>query len=349
VSDYITELRREVVSAHATHRHAAARIRRRRWRPVLAGAVGLAVLIVAIVLAYRSLPAPEPSTEPRIIKVLRIGGSPADGVFAYGSLWVTDYEGRRIVRLDPSARKVIGQVELDQGPDDIAAGAGSLWLIGAAEQHPIARLWRVDPARARVIDELDHPDDFSTIAASADAVWLTAQPGFVRRIPATGGRERRIPVQLPNGVSTSGRSVWVVSQDGSVARIDAGSARIAHRWTRLAPSGDDDASDAIVADPRGAWLLSAGQGRILRLEGDAVTKVLRINPPNEPILARAADGLWVVPSAEPGRASIERIDPRTGLVTATVELGKHYPRALVPVRGGLWVVAGDGTVVLVAT
>ena len=58
MSDFVTELRREVVGAHAAHRHSSARTRRRRWQPVLAGALALAVAAAAIVLAYRSLPAP---------------------------------------------------------------------------------------------------------------------------------------------------------------------------------------------------------------------------------------------------------------------------------------------------
>ena len=66
------------------------------------------------------------------------------------------------------------------------------------------------------------------------------------------------------------------------------------------------------------------------------------------ILARS-NGLWVVTGEEPQAAAVERIDPRTGKVTATVQLGTHYPRALVTVRGGLWVIAGDGTAVLIDT
>ena len=54
-------------------------------------------------------------------------------------------------------------------------------------------------------------------------------------------------------------------------------------------------------------------------------------------------------SDEPQASAVDRIDPRTGKVTATVQLGTHYPRALVPVRGGLWVIAGDGTAVLIDT
>ena len=32
-----------------------------------------------------------------------------------------------------------------------------------------------------------------------------------------------------------------------------------------------------------------------------------------------------------------------------MDLGEHRPQALVPVAGGLWVVCGDGTAVLIET
>ena len=49
MSDFVTELRREVVGAHAPHRVSAVRTRRRRRRPILAGAVALAALLFAVV------------------------------------------------------------------------------------------------------------------------------------------------------------------------------------------------------------------------------------------------------------------------------------------------------------
>ena len=88
MSDFVTELRREVVGAHAAHRQSAARTRRRRWRPILAGALALAACVAAIVVAYRALPAPEQTAEPHVVKLLHIGGVPNDAVLAAGSLWV---------------------------------------------------------------------------------------------------------------------------------------------------------------------------------------------------------------------------------------------------------------------
>jgi streptogramin lyase len=343
VSDYVTELRREVVSAHATHRHAAARTRRRRWRPVLAGAVGLAVLIVAIVLAYRSLPAPEPSTEPRVVRVVGIGGSPADGVLAAGSLWISEFEDRQVVRLDPRTGRVLARVPLGEGAPRIAGDDRSVWARGD-------RLWRIDPRTNHATTPTGGPTGPELAVSDGDA-WVNNRHYLsgesVDRITPTGDIVRRIPFRLPAQVAVGGRWLWVAGDDGTIARIDQRSGHTEHRWPRLAPGGTDEATRTLFADARGAWVLSP-QGQIIRLEGDRVVRVLPIDDTVKPIMAPAADALWVVTSDDPRNAAIERIDPRSGRVTATVELGKHYPRALVPAPGGLWVVAGDGTVVLVA-
>jgi hypothetical protein len=343
VSGFVTELRREVVTAHAAHRVAAVRTRRRRRRPVLAGAVALAALIAAIVLAYRSLPAPEPSTEPRVVKLARIGGSPADGVLAAGSLWVSDFERRRAVRIDPRTGKVIARVPLGEGARRIAGDDRSVWLRGE-------RLWRIDPGTNRATTPTGGPTGPELAVSDGDA-WVNNRHyrsgESVDHISTSGDLLRRIPFQLPAQVAVGGRWLWVAGDDGTIARIDQRSGHTEHRWPRLAPAAGD-AARTLLADARGAWVLNAVEGQIIRLEGDRVVRVLQIDDTLRPTIAPAADGLWVVTSDDPGNAAIERIDPRTGHVTATVELGAHYPRALVPARGGLWVVAGDGTVVLVA-
>ena len=355
MSDFVTELRREVVGAHAQHRVSAARTRRRRRGPILAGAVALAALLVAVVMVMRSIPQPDQTAEPRVVKVLRIGGEPADGAAGDGSLWVTDFQNRQVVRIDPERRRVIARIRLDEAPNAIAADDGSVWAL-AELAHPRTRMWRIDPGSNRVATRSD--DGNRWLPAMADgAVWVFrefVQTPTIDRLSPAGKPTIRIPFYRGAGMAGAGRWLWALATDGTVARIDAGSGDVAHRWPRLAPLGANpvgdggDGGNAIVADDDGAWVVSPGEGRLLRLEGDRVVRVLRIGA-SLPMLAVSGDGLWVATSDDPRAAAIERIDPRSGKVTANVPLGTHYPRALVPVRGGLWVISGDGTVVLVDT
>jgi hypothetical protein len=58
--------------------------------------------------------------------------------------------------------------------------------------------------------------------------------------------------------------------------------------------------------------------------------------------------LWVATGTQfPARWAIARLDRVTGEPTATLDLGMHRPRTLVPTPRGLWVVATDGTALLV--
>jgi len=353
VSDFVTELRREVVTAHAAHRVAGARTRRRRRRPVVAGAVALAALLVAVVWAVRSVPAPEQTAEPRVVEVLEIGGDPADAAFGAGSLWVADYQSGQIVRIDPARRKVVARIPLGGQANNVAADDESVWARGDLT-HPRTRMWRIDPASNRVVTRADGGNRWFPAIADG-AVWVfheLVDPPTLERLSPRGVATTRIPFYRGNGLAGKGRWLWALGTDGTVVRIDARRGRIVNRWPQLAPPGanavgDRDGREAIVADDDGAWVLSPGQEQLVRLEGDRVVRVLHSGP-SRAILAAAQDGLWVATGDDPSGSHIARYDPRTGERTATVELGTHYPRALVPGPGGLWVIAGDGTVVLVA-
>jgi hypothetical protein len=353
VSDFVTELRREVVGAHAAHRHSSTRTRRRRRRPVLAGALALAVAAAAIVVAYRSLPAPEQTTGPHIVTVLRIGGSPADGVVAAGSLWVTDFDGRQVVRIDPARRKVIARIPLGEPIDRIAAGEGSVWARG--QVGDVTRIWRIDPAADRVTAQFEGPYG-EGLAVTPGSVWAPrrdrAGSSLLELSSATGRRVRDVPSAGGPAIAAVGQQIWTVRGDGTVVRFDGRSGHVEHRWPSLTPGlaapGDD--TKAIVADHGGAWVIGTAQSAIYRLEGDRVARTLDIPANSQPLLAHTAGALWVASGDdERGRYQLSRIDPVRGGVTAVVDVGRHPPQALVPAPGGLWVVGGDGTAVLIDT
>ena len=356
MSDLLTELRREVVGAHAKHQRRSARSARlRAWRPALAGAAALAVLIVAVAVAVRSVPAPEPSGEPRVVEVLQIGGIPVDGVLAGGALWVSDSARSEVVRIDPDTRRVAARIRLTGNVRDIAAGDGGLWVRTSGNRDmDDGRLSRIDPRSNRVVDVIvTAPGD--TLAVGGGAVWVDRRwraPEGIERIDAdTGAVTRRMALRDADGIAVANGDAWTVAQNGTVARIDAASGRIARRWAQLAASPvNSDGSETTTADATGAWILRIGEGAVYRLEGDRITRKLPIDAAAKPILAATRGGLWIAGEDElRGRHRVVRIDPDSGKATATVDLGPHRPQALVPVAGGLWVVGGDGTAVLIKT
>ena len=355
MSDFITELRREVVGAHATHYRRSPRASRmRRWRPALTGAVALAALVVALVIVVRSIPQSEPSGEPRVVKVLRLGGIPVDGVLAAGALWVTDSTRAQVVRIDLRTRRVAARIRLTGNVDEIAAGDGGLWVRTYGMHGDDTRLSRIDPHSNRVVAGFVAAPG-SPLAVGGGAIWADRRlvpPEGIERIDAARGTvTRRVAFRDIDGIAVANGVVWAIAHNGTVARIDAASGRIERRWSQLAASdATADSSKAIVADAAGAWVLSTEQAAIFRLEAERVTRKLEIDSSAQPILAATAGGLWIAAGdALRGQHRVVRIDPASGEETASVDVGAARPRALLPVAGGLWVVRGDGTAVLIDT
>jgi hypothetical protein len=137
-----------------------------------------------------------------------------------------------------------------------------------------------------------------------------------------------------------------------VVRVNARSGRVEHVWPGLTPglAVDRDDTGAIVADSGGAWIVGTQQSKIFRLEGGRIAGTLDIPANTKPLLAHTGGALWVASQDDArGHYQLSRIDPDRGGVTAVVDVGRHPPQALVPAPGGLWVVGGDGTAVLIDT
>ena len=193
------------------------------------GAAAAAALLVAVVLAVRSLEAPEPTREPRVIKVLRIGGIPVDGVLAGGALWVSDSGRSEVVRIDPDTRRVAARIPMSGNVRDIAAGDGGLWVRTSGKRDmDDGRLVRIDPRSNRIADvvvtgpgdtlavgggrDLDRPPVPVTVGARADR--REHRRGHPQARAAGHGRDLRRE-----------RRRVVLLQNGRVVRLDAASGR----------------------------------------------------------------------------------------------------------------------------
>ena len=248
MSDFVTELRREVVGAHAQHRVSAVRTRRRRRRPILAGAVALAALLVAVVMVVRSIPQPEQTAEPRVVKVLRIGRRPVPTArSAAGSLWVDRLPApARWSRIDPARRKVIARIPIwTTLPTTSLPTTDSVWASSATPDGIRARACGAStPASNRVASPLRrrqphrHRRDRRRCASGSSGELVQTLDDRPSLAAADGRRTTRIPFDRgATGLRQPGRWVWVSGADGTVLRIDRAAATIAHRWPRLASPG----------------------------------------------------------------------------------------------------------------
>jgi DNA-binding beta-propeller fold protein YncE len=356
VSDFLTDLRREVLDAHGRHQRQGRwhrRVRRlpRRAVPLAVAAVAAGLLIVVAIVS--SLPQAPPASRLRIVAVLPAGRLPLDGALGGGSLWVADSGGGAVVRIDPAGRRVLARIPIGGDPQSIAAGAGAVW-VRSADADGRTHVSRIDPETNRVVARF-RAGGSSGLAVGSGAIWsinrYPSSPEDISRIDPSSHRvTAHVNFLRGDGVVADGDVVWAIDHTGTVARIDARSARVVRRWPQLAPSSAGaNAENVLAADRDGVWALSASNAVIVRITGERLARRIAIDPDARPVLARAPDGLWIAAGGDlRTRNRLIRIDPKTGKTTATVDIGAHRPQALVPAGRTLCVVTADGTVLLIA-
>ena len=349
MTDFISGLRGDLVDAADLHRRR--RVRRTWpavWRPALAVATAAAAAIGVLFAADTLSPDP---VRPAIAQRAQLGGQPQDAVLAAGSLWVTDFEGR-VLRVDPADGRVTARIGVPGHPDAVAAGAGGIWvsspsLAGDAGSTVVSR---IDPVSGRVVDRFRVPGYADAIAAGAGGVWLIDDQGrrLERIDPAGQEVTARVPLRRAGAVVASDARLWAVADDGAVVSVDGGTLAV-DRLSGALAFGHGPAGNTLAPDPPGAWVVGRGDGTVLRIEAGRVTSRVAVDDALGPIAV--GDGaVWVV-AGDPdlrGSYTLARIDRETGEAGAPVDVGRAQPKALVAVGGDVWVIAGDGSAVLVS-
>lgn len=363
MSDYLTELRRDLVDAHGRHGRRgrlgrAARVAHpRAWRPGTAVRVPAVVACVAIVvLVAGTLREPESTATLRVVTVVELGGQPVDATLAGGSLWVADYSGA-VIRVDRARREVRARVRLGRAVRSIAATAAGVWVATEpdADDSGGGRLVRLDPRTAAIDARLPLVAWGAALASGQQGLWsLDNQndpelPPRVRRLDPVQGATLTSASNGSTGVSiaVAPDAVWTLARDGAVTQLDPRTGRAVLRVSRV---GDvaDNGENALAADARGAWVVNPGEGAVLHIQGGRVRSRIAVDGRALPVLARSGEQLWVA-TQDTTRDGyhLARIDAESSDISATVDLGMHRPNTLLPAPGGLWVVADDGTALLI--
>jgi hypothetical protein len=360
VSDYITGLRGDLVDAADRHRRRSrvGTARRRLvvlprfWRPALA-AVAIAASVLAALVVASTLSPSRHVARPEIAAVVQIGGQPQDAVLAGGSLWVSDYSGR-VTRVDPASGRVTARIAVDGNPEGIAAGAGSVWVASpdAYEDGRASLLSRIDP-RTGNVERIRVRGYVMGLAVGAGGVWLVDWhlPMLQRIDPASRERTATVEVPQPVAVAVDGdRTLWALGPEGTVMSIDGNSLAV-QRVPRVAGSWGEGFANALAPDAEGAWVANRETDMLLRIEAGRVVRRIPVGADPGPVAV--GDGaVWVAYGDRLALRSnyrLARIDPETGTVAATVDLGRHPPTALLVAGDDVWVIAGDGTAQLVTT
>lgn len=362
MSDYVSELRRDLVEAaeRQQHRGRAGRVARplrpRAWSPtVLAGAAAVAVALVAVLVTLTTLAPPPKPSDAKVVATVRLGGQPRDAVLAGGSLWIADFEGR-VLRLDPATRRVRAPIRVGGTPVTIAAGGAVVWVMSVVSVDPEgttrSHLIKLDARSGRIVERVAVNGFGGAMAAGARGLWLVPDRHRtnIERIDPGGSHQRTafLPKLGGQELAVSGQSVWTRGDNNSVIEIDGASGRVVNR-VRGISSAEVLASDRnLLADRDGVWTVLPTQGLLYRVEGGRITQRIAVGLHARGV-ARVGGAIWVgVQRGRAGGWEVVRVDPDDGKVVERVALGFQVPQTLVPVGKDLWVITGDRDAKLVS-
>ena len=166
-----------------------------------------------------------------------------------------------VFRIDPATRRIVKRVEVPDGVQDIAVGAGAVWVVGRTADT----VTRVDIANARqsTINVGAQP---AGVAVGEGGVWVTnSGDDSVTRIDPGSLVTRVIGVgDAPYRVAAGGGAVWVANRnDSTLSRIDPETNRVV---------GDpvEVRSNPFAIDVRGhvVWITSPPDGTVQRIVFD---------------------------------------------------------------------------------
>jgi YVTN family beta-propeller protein len=162
-------------------------------------------------------------------------------------------------RVSPTRRQIVAQVVMPDGVQDLAVGAGAVWVLGRRSNT----VTRVDVAtgQKRIINVGKDP---AGVAVGAGAVWVTnSGDDTVTRIDQGSLVTRVIGVgDGPNRIAVGGGAVWVANRnDSTLTRIDAETSR---------PVGDpiEVGANPFGLDVAGhqVWVTSPPDGTVQRVD-----------------------------------------------------------------------------------
>jgi hypothetical protein len=263
------------------------RLRREPWRrAALVAGLALAVLIAGVapgLLARRAEQRPVPTV-----------GSP----------------------VVPGRPVVAARIRLDRSFTDVDVGFGATWVASQGA------LLRIDPQANQVVATIPTPvsGESASIAFGEEAVWVTSGQanGVVYRVDPAANRVTAT-IGVPGGafgIVVAAGTVWVTQflpepDPGIVARIDAHSNRL------LSPVQVPNMPGAIRSGQDAIWVTSRFTVSRIDPASGAVSQPLRRVGD---VRAVSAGALWGTYANSAADAGVQRIDPVTGQVVATIRI-----------------------------
>ena len=216
-------------------------------------------------------------------------------------IWVHNTDAGTLVRIDPHTNTAVATIPVGTGEGGgVTVGFGSVWVANPNGDS----VMRIDPQSNRVVATLRFIGGGSEpLTVSPEAVWQgSGISGPVRRIdPATNKEVADVPIVTPTSISYGAGSVWVCDNNSAtkgLVRVNPQTNQIQTTIDVSAGVGVNCAS--VVALDGAVWVLSSING-------------------------------------QPDTAMLERIDPATNEVVATIAMPKVTVAQFGADAQGVWV------------
>jgi DNA-binding beta-propeller fold protein YncE len=190
--------------------------------------VGLDGQVTAVALGFGSVWALDAGStlyriDPRkagVTKRIQLGATAAYNIWiGGGAVWVADDQGAAILRVSPSADKVVARIRVGDGPADMVFRGSQAWVV----THRDNTIFRIDtttnaPTRLGIVGGSDAAAE--RLALLGDALWITGRGvSLVEVDPATGAVRRTVDVGGTGiDVVAAAGALWVPVRSAAVDR-----------------------------------------------------------------------------------------------------------------------------------
>jgi YVTN family beta-propeller protein len=257
------------------------------------------------------------------------------GLVAYGAfsgLRAMDRAAQERPATPAEGSAIVAEIPIGTGGNAVAVGEGAVWVANGEE----GSIDRIDPGTNQIVDTIDVGGKGNLdVAVGAGAVWVqnSGEQAIQRIDPKTNRVIATIPVSDPVHLGIGGGSVWTSNYGhGSVTRIDTSTNAV----VATVPVPDSDPHGIAVLDDA-VWVALDDARQAVRIDPATNEAVAVVPSGSYGSLVVGSGSLW-----GPGpKSSILRIDPVSGSVTATIDVGagEFYQPELAAGEGSVWVAA----------
>jgi virginiamycin B lyase len=219
-------------------------------------------------------------------------------------------------------------------PYAVATGEGSVWVT----EYDAGNLVRIDPQSNRVVARMNLGGKAGNFVLDAGSAWVTVRAGdgsdSVKRVDTASGDIGSIPLgtsAVPIGIALGAGSLWVAEQDrAAVVRIDPATDAV----TSTIPVGFGPYG--IVVAGGAVWTANRFAATVSRIDV-ATLYVSTITTGHRPsgVIAFGEGSIW----AGNDDGVLSRIDPATGQVRASLEIGSPDWPSMAVAGGTVWIAA----------